>query len=297
MLTVCEEDNAGYYFDEFGGGLEGTSSKKAPLENVTDETIGVEELITFEEFANIAHEGTFIPSQEDSDIEPEVDTTVNSSHQISQQAGSSSDDEISAIPDHLCIKPRPKKHKWCKSKIDPRKCASMEIEHVDAIPWDVDGDHKYRLLAEPDQWIDKTKDGHWYKMNTSSNNALNGFRKTVVCSGSILCQNIGCSKLQTEGVLNSNPSDFTHQFGCHVCKCCGFFTVEINCGCKKEAEYNLDTKEVTVCYEGEHNCTPKPDVKAKINFFENLPLQSSLCLTACDTSCLGVNTKKLWKLQ
>ena len=30
MLTACEEDNAGYYFDEFGGGLEGMSSKKHP---------------------------------------------------------------------------------------------------------------------------------------------------------------------------------------------------------------------------------------------------------------------------
>ena len=32
MLNGCEYDAASFYFDEFGGGLEGTSANKAPLE-------------------------------------------------------------------------------------------------------------------------------------------------------------------------------------------------------------------------------------------------------------------------
>ena len=32
MLNGCEDDTAGFYFNEFGGGLEGTSANKAPLE-------------------------------------------------------------------------------------------------------------------------------------------------------------------------------------------------------------------------------------------------------------------------
>ena len=156
-------------------------------------------------------------------------------------------------------------------KLDPCKFYGIEPELVNEIQWDVDGTHIFKMFTEPDRWINTIKDGRWYKMNTSQLKRLNGLRKTGRCAGSIICQNIGCSKLQTEGILNSNPSDFHIEHGCHVCKCCGYYAIRVYCGCKKVTEYDFDTKEITVWYEGDHNCTPKPNVKSKINFFENLP--------------------------
>ena len=280
MLTGCEDDSNGYYFDEFGGGLEGSTSKVAPLEREIQPTIGTEELMSFEEFAEIDREGTYIASKEDSDIEPEPEPeNISSQSQLCRGAQFSSDEDLSQIQKKLLVEGRPKKRKWCKTSRISQKVLGMDAEMVDSIPWDIDGNHKFTLFSEENQWIDKVKDGRWFKMNTSKLKTLNGYRKTGKCTGSIICQNLGCSKLQTEGVLNSNPSDFRKEYGCHVCKCCGYYAVQIHCGCKKTADYNLDTKEITVFYEGEHNCTPKPDIKSKINFFENLPLRSSLRLT------------------
>ena len=234
MLTGCEDDSNGYYFDEFGGGLEGSTSKVAPLEREIQPTIGAEELMSFEEFAEIDREGTYIASKEDSDIEPEPEPeNILSQSQLGGGAQFSSDEDLSQIQKKLLIEGRPKKRKWCKTLRISQKVLGMDAEMVDSIPWDIDGDHKFTLFSEENQWIDKIKDGRWFKMNTSKLKTLNGYRKTGKCSGSIICQNLGCSKLQTEGVLNSNPSDFCKEYGCHVCKCCGYYAVEIHCGCKK----------------------------------------------------------------
>ena len=280
IMNGCEDDDDGYYFDEFGGTLDGSSSNKAPLErDTTPFYSAAEELMSFEVFAEIDREGTFIASQEDSDIEPEPEPQSQS--QISTQGIgseiSSDDDEIRELPEKFRRTPRPKQRKWTKSRMRRSKCLNMEIEMVNEIPWDVDGEHRYVIFCEPDEFVDKSKDGRWYRMNTSSRKGLNGFRKTGTCLGSVLCQNIGCSKLQTEGVVNS--SEFEKEYGCHICKCCGYYAVQIHCGCKKIIEYDNDTKELTVWYEGEHNCTPKPDTKAKMNYLESLPLKSSLRLT------------------
>ena len=58
----------------------------------------------------------------------------------------------------------------------------------------------------------------------------------------------------------------------HVCRSCGYYAVQIFCGCVKVTEYNYDTNELTVWYEGDHICTLKPDIMTKRNFFESLPL-------------------------
>ena len=147
---------------------------------------------------------------------------------------------------------------------------------VNAIPWDVDGDRRFQIFCEKDEYIDKYRDGRWYKMNTTHIKHFNGHRKMGECEGSILCMNLRCSKLQTEGVVNC--VDFRKEFGCYVCKCFGFFAVQKFCGCSKVVEYDKDTKQLTVWYEGKHICTPKPDTKSMKNYFDTLPFKSSLHL-------------------
>ena len=74
IMGGCRDDEHGYYFDEYGTGLEGTSAKQAPLEHgPLPATSSAADLMSFEEFAGINREGTYIPSTKDSDVEPVVD--------------------------------------------------------------------------------------------------------------------------------------------------------------------------------------------------------------------------------
>ena len=122
-------------------------------------------------------------------------------------------------------------------------------------PWDVDGDHHYKILCDEDSWVDKQRDGRWWVMTTSSRLGLQGKCKVGSCQGSRICQNVDCPKLQSKGVCNINPKDFVSENGAFVCKSCGYYAVEIYCGCRKVTEYNKQTQELDVWYEGEHNCT------------------------------------------
>ena len=159
------------------------------------------------------------------------------------------------------------------------KLTQLQVEMVNSIPWEVDGDHHYWIQCDSDTWVDRQKDSRWYVMTTSSCKGLWGIRKVGSCQGLRICQNIQCPKLQSEGVCNVNPKEFTPDHGAYICKCCGYYTVQIFCGCRKITEYNSVTKELDVWYKGVHNCIPKPDAMNKHNFFELLPLRRDLRLT------------------
>ena len=281
ILNWCEEDVQGFYFIEFGETLHGSSAKTAPVECESQPVVAtLEDVMTLEAFAGVNQNASFVPSQEDSDVEAEPDPQTAKSQMLENSQGTnrhSSDEEINNLPEEFNVVARPKRRKWAKIKINHEKCMKMVPEIVDAIPWDVDGDRRFQIFCEEDEYIDKYRDGRWYKMNTTRIKHFNGHRKTGECEGSVLCMNLGCSKLQTEGVVNC--VDFRKEFGCYVCKCCGFFAVQKFCGCSKVVEYDKDTKQLTVWYKGKHICTPKPDTKLMRNYFDTLPFKSSLRLT------------------
>ena len=77
-------------------------------------------------------------------------------------------------------------------------------------------------------------------------------------------------------------SGFYAEDGLHCCHSCWYYAVHTHCDCKKVTEYNSETKELYVWYEGEHICMPKPNEQTKQNFFESLPLSCNLCLTPHD---------------
>ena len=78
------------------------------------------------------------------------------------------------IPSNYRCKKRPKKQKYKKRYINYVKFAQMDSVHVDEIPWDVDRDQKYTIECEEDEYIDKSKDGRWFDMHTSSRKGLDG---------------------------------------------------------------------------------------------------------------------------
>ena len=80
----------------------------------------------------------------------------------------------------------------------------MDSVCVEEIPWEVDRDQKYTIECEEEEYIDKSKDGHWFEMHTSSCKGLDGRRKSGVCIGSLMCENKSCPKLLTEGIPNTN---------------------------------------------------------------------------------------------
>ena len=65
----------------------------------------------------------------------------------------------------------------------------MEKEYLNHVPWDVDDTHNYIISTNKDEWIDCSKDGHWYPMHTSSQKGFKGIRKTGTCRGSLMCEN------------------------------------------------------------------------------------------------------------
>ena len=149
IVNGCAEDEEGYYFDEYGMGLTGSSSKVAPSERPNIPIVSTaEELMSFEAFAEIERDGPFQPSQEDSDIEPEPPLSQSTS-QFTNSA--SSDEEINKIPEKQRKTSRPKKRKWSKNKMPYAKCLNMEVEMVDSIPWDVDGDHRFQSFLRCQQ--------------------------------------------------------------------------------------------------------------------------------------------------
>ena len=74
MLNGCEEDVQGFYFDKFGATLHGSSAKTAPVECESPPVVATsEDVMTLEAFAGVNRNASFVPSQEDSDVEAEPD--------------------------------------------------------------------------------------------------------------------------------------------------------------------------------------------------------------------------------
>ena len=90
-----------------------------------------------------------------------------------------------------------------------------------------------------------------------------------------MCENKSCPKLLTEGIPNTN--EFTKDSNVDVCKSCGYFVSHAPCGVLKLVEYDRDTKMMTVIYEGEHNCRPKPNLKKKFDIFKGHNKGHDMC--------------------
>ena len=160
------------------------------------------------------------------------------------------------------------------------KFAQMDSVRVEEIPWDVNRDQKYTIECEEEEYIDKLKDECWFKMHTSSCKGLDGQRKSGVCIGSLMCENKSCPKLLTEGIPNTN--EFTKDSNVDVCKSCSYFVPRAPCGVLKLVEYDRDTKMMTVIYEGEHNCRPKPNLKKKFDILKDITKDTTCVRTPAD---------------
>ena len=247
------------YFDEYGMRIDCTQSEIVYGDNHQDIMIPDPQQV-------IVPTNLDVQSQPVSEDTSDEDLLYDPPHLLG-------DGNAKDIPDEFRKEKCNRKRKYQKtSRMNPNEFDGIEKEMVDSVPWNVDGTHWYEIQCEADEWLDRCKDGRWFRMNTSARKGFKGKRKTGVCNGSMMCENTSCTKLLTTGVCNTN--EFTFDSGAYVCKCCGYYSVLENCGCKKIMEYDEDKKVLTVWYQGKHNCHIKPDVKTKTNFLKSLPVNT-----------------------
>ena len=107
MLNGCEEDVQGFYFDEFGVSLHGSSAKTAPVERESVPVAATsEDLMKLEAFAGLNHDASFVASQEDSDVKVEQDPQSAKSQMLENLQGTNphtSDEEITNLSEEFNI--------------------------------------------------------------------------------------------------------------------------------------------------------------------------------------------------
>ncbi len=136
-------------------------------------------------------------------------------------------------------------------------------QEVDKIPFDVDGDVKYKLhITDSDPQLKKAADGrHWapkYVALTKKTDRLSIYRKT--CMGDKVCENTDCKFLKEYECANRHQ---TQKEGSGVvCNACGTEMTSIQCPATKTYIQSRDNPaELYVQYKGNHTCAAVPVTK------------------------------------
>ena len=258
----------GQYFDEFGDVVDDSGHERHDGVLVLNADVEMEQITTENEGnpIDLTHE---IAQTNTSDLNSITSTnTRNLDTNVEIVSDPADLEDGIEIPESYHCKKRPRKLKYKKKSINYMKFVQMDSVLVDEIPWDVDRDQKYRIECDKEDYINKAKDGRWFEMHTSSRKGLVGKRKVGTCQGSLMCENMNCPKLLSEGIPNTN--EFTKDSSVDVCKCCGYYVYRAYCSALKVIEYDCETSMMTILYQGEHNCRPKPNRRKKFDKIRNL---------------------------
>lgn len=168
-----------------------------------------------------------------------------------------------------------KKKKHCKNRLDTSLFFNLPEELVDRLPWDVTGNHIYKVKCKEDDWYNRQLDGHCWKSTSSTRKGLDGTRKFGTCKGSHICRNPQCPKWTTEKVRNK--IDFQREAkGSYTCSSCGYYAVREKCTAIKVTEYDRSQNTLTIYHQGNHTCTCQPNLIAKKQYVEDNVLKRDL---------------------
>ena len=96
---------------------------------------------------------------------------------------------------------------------------NTEAECVDELPHGIDGFKLYKIKCSPQEWVQKSQDLQYFKMNTLRRKELIGTRKVGRCLDSLYCMSANCPfKHSAEG--QSNTMNFQNVSGHKVCFSC-----------------------------------------------------------------------------
>ena len=192
--------------------------------------------------------------------------------QLELEENNDDDDDFPEYPEAVLPELRNKKNKYRRCSIDLKCFVGIQPKLLEKVPWDIDGTQIITINCTKNQWVDRSKDGRWWKINTSTRKGLNGVRRIGHCKGSIICENQQCSKFLSEGVVNTNK--FSQEGGLFICNYCGSFVAHQWCGCICLTEYDRDTHKLTYYHQGNHNCNVKPNIKGKSRLHSKLTNKS-----------------------
>ena len=144
----------------------------------------------------------------------------------------------------------------------------MNVKEVDAIPYDIDGDHVLRLkLKSVNHLALALRDGRKWKRYTSYTKPKSATRRTYrrACKGGMVCRNDGCEFLRKYKFRNH--SQFENRGDNVTCRECLQSVFKFPCLATKYVTFDdEDELHVDVRYEGDHSCTAiKP---AEVSEFE-----------------------------
>ena len=137
---------------------------------------------------------------------------------------------------------------------------NTEAECVDELPHDIDGFKLYQIKCSPQEWVQKSQDLWYFKMNTLRRKELIGTRKVGRCLVSLYCMSVNCPfKHSAEG--QSNMTNFQNVSGHKVCFSCSSIASRKWCGACKMTEYCMESGTLTVYLVGVHKCHHKKDTE------------------------------------
>ena len=132
--------------------------------------------------------------------------------------------------------------------------ADLPTENTDKVPYNINGNHHYKIDVGERDWHKIQEDGRWCFMRSSTTRKSNNVRKIGKCLGSYKCENDLCPKF-TSG-KGRNTYAFTRiGLNLYECKTCGSVAKRDFCGALKLTVYNPDTKTLEVTYMGHHTCS------------------------------------------
>ena len=132
----------------------------------------------------------------------------------------------------------------------------IEPENLNYVPYNINGNHSYKIQAPNNKWHKYQGDGRWFLMHSSTMRKSHIVRKTGKCLGSYTCPNDECPKYKSG--KGRNTYAFT-SIGLNLfeCKTCGRVMQREFCGARKLMKYHPDTNILEVFYAGRHKCELK----------------------------------------
>ena len=147
------------------------------------------------------------------DVDDVIDLTDDSEITTSEQPESlqnnTSDNELQ-FPMHLFI--------------------NTEAECIDELPHDINGFKLYKIKCSPQEWVQKSQDLRYFKMNTSRRKELIGTRKVGRCLVGLYCMSADCPFKHSAGG-KSDMMNCQNVSSHKVCFSCGGIASRKWCGC------------------------------------------------------------------
>ena len=177
------------------------------------------------------------------DADNVIDLTDNSEMTTSEQSDSlqnnTSNNELQ-FPTHLFLK--------------------TEAEWVDKLLHDINGFKGYKIKCSPQEWVQKSQDLRYFKMNTLRRKDPMGMRKAGRCIRSLYCMSNDCP-FKHSAEEKSNLMNFQNVSGHKVCFSCRNISRRKWCSSHKMTEYCRESEILTVYQTGAHKCPLKKTQK------------------------------------